>query len=78
MKQTSSSDPIRDLKMKIKRLDLALAKRPSQIQRLAKPLRPGAERQLEKDRAQRDELQAQLDALEGNPPAPGADASSDA
>ena len=73
MKQTSSTDPIRDLKMKIKRLDVALAKRPSQIQRLAKSLRPGAERQLEKDRAERAVLQAQLDGLEGTTPAPAAD-----
>jgi len=77
MKQNSSSDPIRDLKIKIKRLDTVIAKRPAQIERLAKPLRVGAERQLEKDRALRAELQAQLDALEGVQPAPSADASSE-
>lgn len=64
MKQNQSTDPIRDLKIKIKRLDTIIARRPGQIERLAKPLRPGAERQLEKDRADRAALQAQLDALQ--------------
>jgi hypothetical protein len=64
MKSSSSADPVRDLKLRIKRLDLVIAKRPTQISRLAKPLRAGAERQLEKDRLLREELQKQLDALE--------------
>ena len=77
MKQNSLNDPIRDLKTKIKRLDIIIAKRPGQIQRLAKPLRPGAERQLEKDRTERAELQAQLDALQGSEPQSDAAAASD-
>lgn len=74
MKQANSNDPIRDLKIKIKRLDTIIARRPGQIERLAKPLRSGAERQLEKDRAERAELQARLDALQGAEQTPDSEA----
>lgn len=64
MKSRRSNDPIRDLKANIAQLDRLITQWPRRLDNLPKQLRPGAERQMQKDITRRAELQAKLNALE--------------